>query len=293
MVDPLFISVVIPVHNRAHTINKSLLSVLSQSYSDFEVIVVDDCSTDETVEIIRSVGDERVSIHCLNENHGAAYCRNYGANIANGTYIAFQDSDDIWRQDKLLRQVNVINRYSPELCISRFERNGYRNNVNKIAPGFDVPEGWINLEQVVKGDLVGMPTVVVKRQEFVENPFDPVLRWCEDYEWSIRFCKKHSVYLLDDVLVDVYLQENSVTRINTDKQLPFYQKMFTDHEDVFDSFPWFHADVLGGYAKQLIRNGKKGDSYYLKAFHVAHRPKDLVKYMLSRMGLIQLFLKED
>ena len=288
-----YISVVIPVHNRASTIRRSLLSVLDQSYTDLEVIVVDDHSDDETLEIIRSVSDERVSLYALEENRGAAFCRNYGAKIASGEYIAFQDSDDVWRRDKLSKQAEALNLYRPSLCISRFMRHGYEKRASAIAPNTDVPEGWIDLEQLVVGDLVGMPTVVVNKRDFSEIQFDPSLRWCEDYEWSLRFGKRKTVYLMDDILVDVYLQSDSVTIQNSDKQIAFYEKLLDDHRDLFDTFPWFYADVLGGYAKQLIRSGGKGSSYYLKAFRVAHRPKDLFKFLLSSMGMIRPFLRRD
>lgn len=105
---PLSISVVIPAYNRAKTISRCLDSVLSQTFRSLEVIVVDDCSTDDTAEIVRSYRDPSVRCVVLERNSGAQAARNRGIQESKGEWIAFQDSDDEWLPEKLERQVAAL-----------------------------------------------------------------------------------------------------------------------------------------------------------------------------------------
>ena len=113
------ISVVIPSYNRENTISNSIESVLKQTYSDIEVIVVDDGSTDKTEDIVKGIGDNRIRYIKLEKNSGACVARNIGIMNANGSYIAFQDSDDIWHPDKLEKQYQAIKKYNADLVFCK------------------------------------------------------------------------------------------------------------------------------------------------------------------------------
>src|SRR6056297_1237246 len=97
------ISVVIPTYNRAKFITTAINSVLDQTYRDFEIIVVDDGSTDQTQEKLESYGG-RITNHSYTPNRGVSYARNRGIELARGEYIAFLDSDDYWKPEKLQKQ---------------------------------------------------------------------------------------------------------------------------------------------------------------------------------------------
>ena len=102
------VSVVIPTYNRAGIIKHCLDTVVKQTYDNLEIIVVDDCSSDNTQEVVMSYNDDRIIYVRLDKNRRACYARNYGANISHGEYIAFQDSDDTWSLDKIEKQVKVL-----------------------------------------------------------------------------------------------------------------------------------------------------------------------------------------
>lgn len=102
------ISVVIPCYNSADTIGRALNSVLSQTWSKFEIIVVDDCSKDNTVETVESFLNEKVRLIKLDVNSGGSFARNVGIDHSQGDYIAFLDADDYWREDKLERQMDAL-----------------------------------------------------------------------------------------------------------------------------------------------------------------------------------------
>jgi len=102
------ISVIIPTYNRAKSITRSIITVLNQTYENYELIVIDDCSTDSTKKILQSFSDKRIIYVRHLYNQGAAAARNTGIKIAKGKYIAFQDSDDEWLPKKLEKQMKVF-----------------------------------------------------------------------------------------------------------------------------------------------------------------------------------------
>ena len=95
------ISVIIPTYNREHTILNSVKSVLNQTYQNFEIIVVDDGSSDNTIDLLKKLNSDKIKVIVNETNKGAPYSRNRGIDLATGEYIAFQDSDDIWFEKKL------------------------------------------------------------------------------------------------------------------------------------------------------------------------------------------------
>ena len=104
--EPL-VSIITPVYNRSATLNANIESVMSQTYSNWEMILVDDCSIDDSVKIIEGFSklDERIKLIQLTENSGAAVARNKAIEMAAGRFIAFLDSDDLWKSNKLKTQV--------------------------------------------------------------------------------------------------------------------------------------------------------------------------------------------
>ena len=107
------ISVIIPTYNRGKSIIQSINSVLEQTYHNLEILIVDDCSTDDTEYLISKIDDPRVKYIKLKENKGASFARNIGIKIATGKYISFQDSDDIYKNNKIEKQyINLIKKNS-------------------------------------------------------------------------------------------------------------------------------------------------------------------------------------
>jgi glycosyltransferase involved in cell wall biosynthesis len=102
------ISVIIPAFNREKTIKYCLTSVLNQTYPPYEIIIVDDCSTDKTIKVVQTIGDQRIRCLVQPYNTGAQAARNCGIREAKGEWIAFQDSDDEWTEDKLEKQVAAL-----------------------------------------------------------------------------------------------------------------------------------------------------------------------------------------
>ncbi|RJQ44720.1 MAG: glycosyltransferase [Nitrospiraceae bacterium] len=188
------ITTVIPVHNRSQTIRRALDSVLGQSHAPEEIIVVDDCSTDETGDILKSYGKQITPVF-LQKNSGPSRARNEGVQRAKTEWIAFLDSDDCWEKDKLKNQVTYLRKYPFYQIVQSEEvwiRNGIRVNPCKHHKK---SEGWI-WEQSLERCLISPSGVLVKKALLEKyGLFDETMPVCEDYDLWLRISRHHPVGL--------------------------------------------------------------------------------------------------
>jgi glycosyltransferase involved in cell wall biosynthesis len=195
--DPL-VSVIIPTYNRAWIVRDAIDSVLGQTYADFELIVVDDGSTDRTPQILDAYGDRLRVIRQANQGVSAA--RNRGIGDSSGPLIALLDSDDIWLPEKLAVQVDFFKRY-PAALICQTEEIWIRNGL-RVNPGkrHRKPSGMI-FERSLELCLVS-PSAVMARRELLGEVglFDENLPACEDYDLWLRVGCRFPVHLIDKPL---------------------------------------------------------------------------------------------
>ena len=193
------ISVIIPTYNRAHTLREAIESVLSQSYNDLQLIVVDDGSTDETKVIVSSYIPKLAYIY--QERQGVSAARNRGIKHAQGDYISFLDSDDLWLEDKLHLQMKFMESH-PEALICYTEevwiRKGVRVNPMKKHRKYS---GMI-FEHCLPLCIISPSSVLIARR-LLENVgvFDEELEACEDYDLWLRISAQYPVYLIDTPLI--------------------------------------------------------------------------------------------
>jgi glycosyltransferase involved in cell wall biosynthesis len=196
------VSVIIPTYNRADMLTRAVESVLTQTYTDFELIVVDDGSTDDTVGRLDGFKD-RISI-IRQKRKGVSAARNAGIAASKGDLLAFLDSDDQWLPDKLAVQVDFFDQ-SPNALICQTEetwiRNGRRVNpkTRHQKPSGDVFEPSLHL------CLVSPSAVMMRRTLFdLVGQFDENLPACEDYDLWLRVSARFPVYLIDDPQIIKY-----------------------------------------------------------------------------------------
>lgn len=193
------VSVIIPTFNRWPLIRDAVESVLAQSFSDFELIVVDDGSTDDTC---RELAKMAPRLRCFTTaRRGVSAARNFGVSVALGRYIAFLDSDDLWLARKLEKQVAFMKR-DPSIEVCQTEeiwiRNGIRVNPKAIhrKPSGDIFAPSLEL------CLVSPSAVMMTKDLFAKaGGFDETLPVCEDYDLWLRIAAAHRVPLLDEALV--------------------------------------------------------------------------------------------
>ncbi len=245
MNDIPLISVIIPTYNRASLIKRSAESVLNQTYTNLELIIVDDGSTDNTKEVIDSINDERV-IYVKQENKGCCAARNNGINLARGKYIAFQDSDDVWHTNKLEKQIKALAENNTDIVFCKCFTFG--NLRKRIAPKH-FKEGFLAKNQTTMG--ISAQTLFGKRDVFFNNKFDSNLLGQEDFELMMRLLEKgYSVYCMNNALVDCYGQEDSITS-NHEKQLERLKIILQKNNNILKNLSKPSLEYL---AKYIIAN---------------------------------------
>lgn len=198
------ISVIIPVYNREKFIKESMISVINQTYKNFELIIYNDGSTDKTDESIKKVCKLYPSykIKYINSpnNKGPSFARNRGVEIANGEYIAFLDSDDLWLKNKLSTQIKYMIDNNWQICQTEeiWIRNGKRVNPQQKHKKHS---GYI-FDKALKLCIVSPSAVMMKKYIFYEfGGFDETLPACEDYDLWLKISSKYPIYLIEKKLV--------------------------------------------------------------------------------------------
>lgn len=204
------VSIVTPVYNSQKLINKTIESVLTQTYKDFEMILVDDCSTDKSKEIIKrySETDDRIKYHKLDKNSGAAVARNKGIELATGRYICFLDSDDLWTNTKLEEQLNFMKEKDIEFSFTSYsliDEEG--NNLNKIV---NIPKE-IDYEGLLKNTIIGCLTVMIDREKIGDFRM-PLVRAGQDTATWLSILKKgYIAYGLQKPLAKYRIVKGSIS----------------------------------------------------------------------------------
>ncbi len=192
------VSVVIPTHNRASLLKEAINSVFQQTFSDFELIIVDDGSTDETAQLIKDYPAIR---YIYQRNRGVSFARNQGIKLAQGEFVSFLDSDDLWLDNKLKRQVDFFRR-NPKAYIVQTEeiwlKDGRPHNPKKRHKKYS---GYI-LKECLPLCIVS-PSAVMLRREIFEKVgfFDESLPVCEDYDFWLRVGVFYPIHLINEPLI--------------------------------------------------------------------------------------------
>ena len=209
------ISVVIPTFNREKTIKRAVDSVLAQTYQDIEVIIVDDCSTDDTEKIIKTYNNPRVKYVKLEKNSGACVARNTGVELARGEYIAFQDSDDFWKKEKLEKQLQNMKDNNSDIDFCMINVIGEEEDKINIKP---TKTDMKNISKYgVKKALcyqsfISTQSAIGKAECIKSISFDISLPRLQDYDLFIRLAGMYKISVTKEPLVDLYIQDDSISK---------------------------------------------------------------------------------
>lgn len=181
------VSIIIPLYNAEKYIAEALLSIQAQSYAHWELLVVDDCSSDGSIALVEAARehDPRINIIQLSRNSGAAVARNTGIAAASGRYIAFLDSDDVWLPGKLERQVNFLRENNRSVCFSAYKKID--------EAGVDIGDvgvpSRVTYAELLKTNVIGCSTVIYDTHFFGKVEM-PLIRKRQDYGLWLRLLKK-------------------------------------------------------------------------------------------------------
>lgn len=209
------ISVIIPTYNRVGLLGRSIQSVLSQTYSNLELLIIDDCSWDNTGEFVKSLSDERIRYHRNDHNMGLAGAKNVGASLAKGELLAFQDDDDEWLPDKLMRLMEVWEKESSEetgMIYHEMQEQG----ATVYIPSRDIPLEWKSTEifrHMLLYPMIGATASLIRKSCLDElGGFNEKLGSIEDYEFYLRMAKKYKILFVGEPLMIIYDTPGSVNK---------------------------------------------------------------------------------
>lgn len=210
MIKTPLISVVIASYNHATYIKEAIFSVLKQTYQNFEIIITDDGSTDNSCEIIRSINDSRIKLFVFEKNKGACIAMNHCILNAKGDYIAVMNSDDVWEHDKLEKQIQVfIQDPSIDAVFSNaaFFNENLKEFENKPSY-FDIfnqnnrSQGeWLR-RFFFEGNCLCHPSILIKKSCYdILGLYDNRYRQLPDFDMWIKFCKHFKLFIIPEKLV--------------------------------------------------------------------------------------------
>ena len=209
------VSVIIPAYNRGNLIIKSIKSVLNQTFKNLEVIVIDDGSSDNTEHLVNKITDKRLKYVKLSSNKGSSNARNIGIKNANGQFISFQDSDDIFYPNKIEKQLkNIINRNSIlDFCkINVIYNSTYNYLIPNKRQENSILKGDIFNELISRGNFISTQSMLIRTNYMKKHLFDIDMPRLQDYDVILGMIPKVKISYTKEVLVDLHIQNNSITR---------------------------------------------------------------------------------
>ncbi|HJV27117.1 MAG TPA: glycosyltransferase family 2 protein [Aromatoleum sp.] len=243
------VSVVIPTYNRGHTIRACIESVLAQTLQNFEIVVVDDASGDDTCARVAAIGDPRIRYVAHPQNRGGAAARNTGVRVATGDYIAFLDSDDTWAPRKLERQIAWLGECGPEYGVAYTWFIGRDQAGHEVSRSDHTLNGSVSDSLLVSNFVGTFSSIVVRRDLFEEvGGLDEKLQSCQDWDLSIRLGRVTKICCVDEYLVYYLHNGRDRHRISANPRA-----LVQGHRRMLEKFAAEYARLPQDLAVQALR----------------------------------------
>jgi glycosyltransferase involved in cell wall biosynthesis len=264
------VSVIMPTYNRAHLVDRAIQSVLNQTFQDFEIIVINNYSKDNTIDVINSFNDKRIKLINFRNNGIIAKSRNQGLMKSAGDYIAFLDDDDIWEPEKLEKQIEVL-RNAPEAVGAVYtgmillDKQG--RIIKKVIPKY---RGNIFYLLLTKSYIDSASALVVKKECFEHVGFfdeSEDLGVGDDWDMWIRIAQHYKFNFIPEVLVKIYFHGKNITT-NTPLTIKRHKAITAKYEKYITASPrkiraahYLYGGII------LWRSGdiKDGKKFFIKS----------------------------
>lgn len=235
------VSIITPTYNCAKFIGATIESVLNQTYQNFEMIIVDDASKDNTEEVVKSFKDKRIKYIRLSKNSGPAVARNTAMEEAKGKYMAFLDSDDLWVPTKLEKQIKFIKKNKYKIICSDYEQiDEEGNKLNKIIPC----KKKVNYNGILLSCPVGNSTVFYDVSKLGKFKVPNIRKRNDDALWLQILKKEEYMYGQKEVLMEYRIRQNSVSS-NKLSLIKYHWQLYREIEHLSVIRSVFHIVVWG------------------------------------------------
>lgn len=291
------ISVVIPMFNREKTIEECLNSICNQTYKNIEILVIDDCSSDNSKSIVNNYPDNRIKLIQLSQNSGAQVARNTGIVAAKGKWIAFNDSDDIWLEEKLEKQVKILkdNNFDKNLVL---HSNCYCFDQEKNKKWiWSVPRTEGNcFELLLERPAPLFPTLLITKEALMRHGLlDEKVPSYQEWDTSINLSKDCTFIHMDEPLFTYVFHKGETISKNKRRDLDGFLYIINKYKSEMTQYGFYDNHVnslilrsiefrLFGYAENILDLKKNQDmTFILLNF--------LVKYKISNKYILKIMRK--
>lgn len=241
------VSVIIPTYNREKFLKRAIESVLKQTFQDFELIIVDDGSTDETKKTVESFQSDKIKYIYQENSGGGAKPKNSGIKVAQGEYIAILDSDDEWLSAKLEKQVKFLEEHPGVSVVGcNFLINGKKE--------YKIPRYKNIFKRMLVTDDMGPGSIMMYWWEVFNKAglFDENLRSGQDKEMRIRLAKKYEFGFIDECLVNYYIGHNNISSLGLS-----INKREKDWDYIFNKYRKYYEEDKKLYSDKLRYDGTR------------------------------------
>jgi glycosyltransferase involved in cell wall biosynthesis len=276
------VSIITITKNRAELLKRAIKSVLSQTYTDFEYIIIDGASTDKTTEVVKSFNDPRiVYVRLEKDMDPIVLCMDYAVNISRGEYITFLDDDDEYLPAKIERQYNLIETLSAEYGCVYCWMDYYDARSNMLLKEHHpIVRGNVFYDSLEEQAIGGTPTLFMRRKVYIEvNGWNKELKVITDWEFNTRIAQRYLIDFVPEVLVKVYInhnfnnfnlkQSNLTFRKNVINHIQLHEYYLNEFEEGFKNSPEKKISHLVVLAKcyARLRNYQASQKALLEIIH--------------------------
>ncbi|MBQ3231022.1 MAG: glycosyltransferase family 2 protein [Clostridia bacterium] len=253
------VSIIMPNYNSAKYVEATINSILAQTYKNWELIFVDDCSTDNSMELVKAFNDERIKVFQNEKNSGAAISRNYALRMASGKWMAFLDSDDLWEEEKLAKQLAfmVENNYDFTYTHYRVCNEGVWENFIRVSPK------KVTLRKLYNYCYFSTITVIYNKEK-VGLVQIPDIKKRNDYALWLVALKNCDAYLYPEVMSYYIRHGGSLSTVPIKRLIKYHYQVFHNvlgHNAVLSTLMvlnnLFHGFIKKNFYKKKIEDSVK------------------------------------
>ncbi len=282
------VSVVLPTYNRAHSIFRAIDSVLKQTFTNFELIVVDDGSSDQTKSIINAFNDPRLSYIQHKHNKGVSAARNTGIKLSKGKWIAFQDSDDEWYPQKLEKKLAAAEKLDGKIAVIYCAYHKVYPRKRYVIPDYKEKKKEGDLyQELLMGNFIGTPTIFVPRECFNRvGMFDADFTTFEDWDIWLRLARHYKFQFIAEPLLVSYYTPYGVNESPAKQTLAAFELIFRKNHQAYLNNPKAYSEMKYQIGHLLCQVGSAslGRSYLIESVKTNFNGKSILAFLLSFTG---------
>lgn len=230
------VSIIMPTYNCGKFIAETIKTVLEQTYTNWELVIVDDCSKDDTEQVVKSFNDSRIRYYKLEQNSGAAVARTTAMQKAEGEYMAFLDSDDLWKKDKLEKQLKFMKDNKYNFTCTAYEQVDEQGN--KLGKTIKTKKK-ADYNRILLDCPVGNSTVMYNVSALGKFEVPNIRKRNDDALWLQMLKKEKYIYGMDEVLMEYRIRTNSISSNKLDL-VKYHWKLYREIEHLSVPRSVFH-----------------------------------------------------